>query len=215
MLAQRAVVASEASTEFSEAAHIRFVLGLVNLFRGNFSEAMEHCDAALLLGRRCGDSVIEARSLSYLAVAHRRAGHIREAQAFAIETLTLAAKIDMVEYVEMAKANLTWVAWKDQRLDDCEKLGNEALKLWHVMDDPYSFDWMALWPLIATALARKQIDRAIKHAEGLFPSNQHPIDDEVMSATQQAIESWNNGKIDLAESQLKSALAVAQQHHYI
>ncbi len=83
------------------------------------------------------------------------------------------------------------------------------------MDDPYSFDWMALWPLIATALARMQIDRAIKHAEGLFPASQHPIDDEVLSGAKSAIEPWKNGKIDLAESQLESALAVAQQHHYI
>src|SRR5207237_8604105 len=72
VLAQRAVAASEDSAEFSETANIRFVLALVNVFRGNFSEAIAHCDAALLLARRCGDSVVEARCLSYLAVAHRR-----------------------------------------------------------------------------------------------------------------------------------------------
>jgi hypothetical protein len=83
------------------------------------------------------------------------------------------------------------------------------------MDDPYSFDWMALWPLIATALARKQIDRAIKHAEGLFPASQHPIDDEVMSATKRAIESWKNGDAALAATQMQTALRIAEQHHYI
>ena len=72
------------------------------------------------------------------------------------------------------------------------------------------------WPLFAPAPgASSAAAGAIKHAQGLFPSNQHPMDDEVMSATQHAIESWNDGKIDLAESQLKSALAVAQQHHNI
>jgi len=123
--------------------------------------------------------------------------------------------LQMTEYIAMAKANLAWVAWKGQRLDDCEKLGNGALELWHGMDDPYSFDWMALWPLIATALTRKQIDRAIKHAEGLFPESQHPIDDKVMSTTKRAIESWKNGDAALAATQMQNALRVAEHHHYI
>src|SRR6202035_5681314 len=75
-LAQRAVAASEASTDLSETPHIRFVSGLVNLFHGNFSEAIEHCGAALELSRRCGDVVAETRCLTYLAVAYRRAGNV-------------------------------------------------------------------------------------------------------------------------------------------
>ena len=215
MLAQRAVNASEGSVEFSETAHIWFVLGLVNVFRGNFSEAIAHCDAALRLARRCGDSVTEARCLSYLTVAHRRAGHIEEARSFAEETCMLAKKIDMVEYIAMAKANLAWIAWKEKRFDDCEKLGNEALELWHGMDDPYSFDWMALWPLIATTLARNDTNSAVKLADGLFSDRQHPIDEEVMSATKHAIDSWRKGEATLAESQMKEALNVAERHYYI
>ncbi|HWY40534.1 MAG TPA: adenylate/guanylate cyclase domain-containing protein [Chthoniobacterales bacterium] len=214
-LAERAVAASEASTDLSETPHIRFVFGLVNLFHGNFSEAIEHCGAALELSRRCGDVVAETRCLTYLAVAYRRAGNVDLAGKFADRTLALASKLAMTEYVAMAKATLAWVAWKTQRLDDCDEFGREALALWHGMDDPYSFDWMALWPLIATALAQKQTEQAIQLAEGLFPNNQHPIDEEVMSATKHAIESWNNGQIDLAASQLRSAVQIAEQHHYI
>ena len=115
----------------------------------------------------------------------------------------------------MAKANLAWVAWRQENYAEAEKIATKALDLWHGMDDPYGFDWMALLPLMATTLARKQIENAIKHAQGLFPSNQHPINDEVLSATKHAIESWNNDQIDLAASQLQSALAVAKRHHYI
>ena len=214
-LAQRAVAASEGSTDLSETPHIRFVFGLVNLFHGNFSEAIEHCGGALELSRRCGDVVAETRCLTYLAVAYRRAGNVDLAGKLADQTFALASKLAMIEYVAMAKATLAWVAWKAQRLDDCDEFGRKALTLWHGMDDPYSFDWMALWPLIATALAKKQTERAIHLAEGLFPNNQHPIDGEVMSATKRAIESWNNGQIDLAASQLRSALQTAEEHHYI
>ena len=214
-LAQRAAEASEASSDLSETTHIRFVLGLVNLFRGNLSQAIAHFQASLEMARRCGDLVVEARCLTYLAVAHRRNADVDLARKFAEQTLALASKLQMTEYVAMANANLAWVAWKEQRRDDCEKLGNEALELWHGMDDPYSFDWMALWPLIAAALARKQIDRAVKYAEGLFSENQHPIDDEVMSATQAAIDSWKRGDATLATTQMQNALRVADRHHYV
>ena len=214
-LAQRAVAASEESSDLSETTHIRFALGLVSLFRGNFADAITHCQSALQMARRCGDLVVEARSLTYLAVAHRRNGDVDLAKQFADQALTLASKLQMAEYIAMARANLAWVAWKNQRLDDCEKLGKRALELWHGMDDPYSFDWMALWPLIATALTRKQIENAIKLAEGLFPESQHPIDDEVMAATKQAIDSWKTGDAALTAAQMKEALGVAERHHYI
>src|SRR5260370_14068296 len=214
-LAQRAVAASEASFDLSETPHIRFVLGLVNLFRGDFAEAITQFQAALEMARRCGDLVAEARCLTYLAVAHRRNGDVDLAKEFADQTLVLASKLQMTEYVAMAKANLAWVAWKDQRLDDCEKLGHEALELWHGMADPYSFDWMALWPLITTALSRKQTEAAVKLAEGLFPDSQHPIDDEVMSATKSAIDSWRKDEAETAMAQMKTALQTAERHHYI
>ena len=214
-LAQRAVAASEASSDLSETTHVRFVLGLVNLFRGNFAETITHFQAALEMARRCGDLVVEARCLTYLAVAHRRNGDVDLAKEFADQTLVLASKLQMTEYIAMAKANLAWVAWKEQRLDDCEKFGNEALELWHGMDDPYSFDWMALFPLMATALARKEIERSVKLAEGLFPDSQHPIDEEVLSATQQAIDSWKNDDAALEESKMKEALQTAERHRYV
>jgi len=61
----------------------------------------------------------------------------------------------------MAKASLAWTAWREKDDAQAEKLATEALELWHGMDDPYSFDWMALWPLIAIAFARQDIARAI------------------------------------------------------
>ena len=121
----------------------------------------------------------------------------------------------MVEYVAMAKANLAWIAWRQNRLEDCESLGREALELWHSMDDPYSVDWMALWPLIAVAITRGQTEKAVEFARGIFPESQHPIDDEVMSATKCAIDSWKTGDTALAESQMQNALKTAEHHHYI
>ena len=69
--------------------------------------------------------------------------------------------------------------------------------------------------MIATALARKEVDRAIRYAEGLFPDSQHPIDDEVMSATKNAIDLWKSGDTALAHSQLEKALQTAARHYYV
>ncbi|HEX4639534.1 MAG TPA: adenylate/guanylate cyclase domain-containing protein [Chthoniobacterales bacterium] len=210
-LAQRAVAASDGSRDLAETSHTRFVLGLVNVFRGDSGEAIKHCRAAHEIAHRCGDLVVEARCLTYLAVAHRRHGDVDLTNEFANQTLAVASKLQMAEYVAMAKASLAWCALKEQRFDDCEKLGTEALELWHGMEDPYSFDWMALFPLMATALTGKQIE----FAEGLFVESQHPIDDEVMAATKLAIDSWKKGDAVLAESQMQTALKIAEEHHYI
>ena len=214
-LAERAVAESRDIPDLSEKCHVRFSLGLIQVYRCNLDEAIKHCAAALELAERVGDLVLQSRCLTYLAVAHRRAGNVAEAREFANRTLTLAAKLQMVEYVAMAKANLAWVEWKDRHLDECEKLGSEALDLWHGMEDPLSVDWMALFPLIATAMEQKQTDRAIKFAEGLFPESQHPIDEEVMSATGKAIDSWRKGDAAATQSQMQNALATAERHHYV
>lgn len=81
----------------------------------------------------------------------------------------------MVEYIAMAKANFAWVAWRQNDHAKTEKLASEALNLWHDMENPYSFDWMPLWPLIAIAFARKDFSPAIEYARGLPHENQHPL----------------------------------------
>ena len=71
------------------------------------------------------------------------------------------------------------------------------------------------FPLIATTFARKQIGSAVKLAKGLFPDSQHPIDEEVLSETRRAIDSWENDGADSTESKMKEALETAERHHYI
>jgi tetratricopeptide (TPR) repeat protein len=214
-LAELAVSKSRGSDNLSEISNIRFVLGFVHLWRRHFIDAIRHFEEAHVLAERCGNLVVQARCLAYLPVAQRSNGSLDQTRAQAERALELARKLAMIEYVAMAKANLAWVAWKQARFSDCEKLGQEALELWHGMEDPYSFDWMALFPLIATAMARKQTEDAVKLAEGLFSDNQHPIDAEVMSATKQAIDSWLKGDQSVTETQMRSALETAERHRYI
>jgi hypothetical protein len=56
------------------------------------------------------------------------------------------------------------------------------------MDDPYGFDWMALWPLIAIALHRQDSSAAIGFARGLLAENQHPLPETLLNAVQKACD---------------------------
>ena len=210
-LGERAVSESKDCVNLSEVAHVRFTLGLVHVWRGNFAEAAEHCGIALQLSERCGDLVIQARSLTYLAMAHRCAHGLEEARNYATRTRELATKLGMVEYVAMANANLAWVAWREGNHAETETLASEALRLWHAMEDPYSFDWTALWPLIALALNQNNVARGIEYARGLLVEHQHPLPERLTAATQKAIESWENHQTEQARLDLKLALQTAEK----
>ena len=121
----------------------------------------------------------------------------------------------MVEYVAMAKASLAWVALREKNEEEAEKLATEALELWHGMEDPYSMDWMALWPLIAIAFARKNIPRAIEFANGLLEENQHPPPEKLSVVVRKACEKWQNGVEEEAGSALAESIQIAKELHYI
>jgi len=77
------------------------------------------------------------------------------------------------------------------------------------MEDPYSFDWMALWPLIAVASGRNDIARAIDHARALLVEHQHPLPEKLTAATQKAIESWQGNQSQIARTDLERAIQTA------
>jgi class 3 adenylate cyclase/tetratricopeptide (TPR) repeat protein len=210
-LARRGVAAIESCPVSPELAHIRFVLGLVLFWKRNFEEAMTACRAALAVAEKCGDLVVQARCLAYLTSACRCAGEITAARNMAVRTHDLAFKLGMLEYMAIARANLSWVEWREGNHDKARQLGEEALRRWHSMEDPYGFDWMALWPLIAVAQSEGDIDAAVIHLRALFGPNQHPLPDQLSAVARQTIAAWEKkdekGTIDA----LTKAMATAHE----
>src|SRR5437764_584682 len=214
-LARRAVAACEEANNLAEAVHVNFVLGLIELFHGDLRDAAEQCGKAFKMAERTGDLVLQARCLTYRAVAYRRLDDVPRCRTEAEKTLVLAEELKMVEYVAMAKASLAWAAWREKNEGEAEELASEALKLWHGMDDPYSMDWMALWPLIAITFARRDIARAIEFANGLLEENQHPPPEKLSAVVRKACEEWQNGVQEEAASGLAVAIKIAKELHYI
>ncbi len=214
-LAERAVAECEGANDLSEAGYTNFVLGFIELWHGDFDDAVKQCGKALAMVERVGDLVLQSRCLTYLAVAYRRLRDVARCRTEAEKTCELATKLGMVEYIAMAKANLAWVAWRQENYAEAEKLASEALELWHGMDDPYGFDWMALWPLIAIALHRQDSSAAIGFARGLLAENQHPLPEKLLNAIRQACDKRQNGVQENATADLVSAMGLARELSYL
>ena len=214
-LAKRAVAASDETNNPAQAGHVNFVLGLIELCHGDFGGGVEQCGRALVMAEQTGDLVLQSRCLTYRAVAFRRLGDVARCRTDAEKTCELANKLGMVEYIAMAKANLAWVAWRQENYAEAEKIATKALDLWHGMDDPYGFDWMALWPLIAIALHRQDSSAAIGFARGLLAENQHPLPETLLNAIRKACDEWQNGAEENATADLISAMGLARELSYL
>ncbi|MEY2487946.1 MAG: hypothetical protein QOH39_3594 [Verrucomicrobiota bacterium] len=212
-LAELAVSMSEGSVDLSEAAHVRFCLGLVQLYRNHLPQAVESCAAALELAERVGNVVVAARCLTYMTVAYRRMGDVENTRQFGERTIEVAAKIGMVEYVAMAKANLAWLAWREGRPDDAELLGTDALRLWHGMEDPYGMDWMALLPLVAIATTRGDLESAVTRTCALFGENQHPLPQELTAAAKELIGA--KGNLEMVKADLLRLIEISKKIGYL
>ncbi|MEP6955865.1 MAG: hypothetical protein ABI883_03505, partial [Chthoniobacterales bacterium] len=211
-LARAAADEVEHFSDLSEAAHVRFVLGMILLWRENFLEAVEHCTLALEIAERIGDLVMQARCLTYRTTAHRRLRAQSETERDAERTVSVATRIGMPEYTAMAKANLAWVAWRKDASAEAEQLSLEALSLWHAMEEPYGFDWMALFPLMAIAFEKHDWKQAWECTAALVGENQHPLPEELMRAIQPVLAAAESRE---AAAPLKQLLQVATELHYL
>ena len=216
--AQMAVSTSKGATDASDLpqlSHIQFASGFIHLWCGNLVDAAEQMEVALKTAEKVGDAVVQARCLTYLAVAHRRSHRIDETRHYASLALKLASELRMVEYVAMAKASFAWVAWAEANFSEVAKQAREALKLWHQMSDPYGVDWMALVPLIAVASGEGNIAEAIEYARGLFGENQHPLPKDLTTTAKQAIDAWEKKKPKMARKKIEEAIQVSQKIGYL
>jgi hypothetical protein len=162
-----------------------------------------------------GDLVLQSRCLTYGAVALRHLGDVARCRTEAEKTCELGTRLGMLEYIAMARANLAWVTWQQENYAEAEKLATEALESWHGMDDPYGFDWMALWPLIAIALRRQDGGAAIGIARRLLVENQHPSSEKLLNVIRKACDEWQNGAQENATVSLALAMGLARELSYL
>ena len=168
------LAAAEEMGEPFQVATAQFNLGFSLLFYGNLDEAERRFLQSLDFAERAGDVTLQARSLTYLSILYRERGLVDEVRSYIERSLGAAEAGGMVEYITLAKANQSWLAWRAGNLAEAEREGRTALEELRALPIPYPLHWLALWPLLAAALARNDTETAVAHAQALLPAPQQP-----------------------------------------
>lgn len=155
-----------------ERARARFQLGLIRLFSDEHAFARHDLGEALEQARAHGDTLLEARSLTYLTVALRRADEIEAVSDLAAQALTLTERFRLSEYVATACANLAWVALRRGDANGAAQYATRALTGWASSPVVYPLRWLAALPLLDVVLTRADGQAAGQLAHELLAERQ-------------------------------------------
>ena len=200
-LIRRFLSAREALGDPVDISRARFNVGFVLVGRGELEDARAELESALQTADRTGDAILRCRCLAYLSTVHRRRRDVRETKRAAEEALEAATEMRMPEYVGMARANLAWVAWREQDLDETEVQGNAALAGY--ADSVFGFfpwEWTARFPLLALALSRGRVAEAREHAQAMVAETQQPLGGPLEAALSGRGRKSLEGALALAEA---------------
>ena len=188
----------------------QFQLGFLHLWHGSQADAEERLRTALHLAERSGDTALQARCLTYLACIARQHGAAEDVRQRTAQLWKAAAQAQMPEYIAVAHACQAWLAWRGGDLEAVPEHGEAALALWAGLPFDYPFHWLALWPLLAAALRRDQLDQALKCAHGLLHPSEQLLPEAVTAELQAAVASAIAGQIIQTRSHLQTAVELAQ-----
>lgn len=195
-------------------ASAHFSMGFILLWSGDFAKAETEMQTALAMTSDTGDVNLRARCLTYLTILYRQQDRLDHVQTFAAQSMAAATEAAMSEYVATSTANLAWVAWREGNVDQALQNGRQALTIWHTLPSGHAscaFQWTALFPLMAAALATGQLDEAAAHAQALLDPTQQKLPEALTAVLTQVIAAPDSQKA----AHLTQAITLARQMHYL
>jgi len=90
------------------------------------AKAEMHTREAVSLGERIGDAMLLMQSLGILALVCRRRGNVEDVKLALSRGLPMSIELQQHRFVGLNKANQSWVAWREGKLAEAEKLGQAA-----------------------------------------------------------------------------------------
>jgi class 3 adenylate cyclase/tetratricopeptide (TPR) repeat protein len=187
----RAVYAAVQEAEPSPFWWATFELGFVLLWHGDLDEATVMLRESLAEGERRGDLSLQSRTLTYLMAAGRKRGDVEGVRKAIPTVIERAREASLPEYEAMAIANRAWVAWRDGDEEKATADAQTALRTWEKLPVRYLFDWMALWPLLAIALASRRIEEAAEYAHRMLPPPQQLLQEPAQTLVENAVHAWD------------------------
>jgi tetratricopeptide (TPR) repeat protein len=192
-----------------------FNLGFALLWHGDLDEAGAVLQEALAEAERRGDVATRSKALTYLMVAGRKRGDVDGVQKVIGSVIERAREASLPEYEAMAIANRAWVAWRTGDEETAATDAQAALQLWEGLPVRYIFDWMALWPLVAIALASKHTEQAAGYARRMLPAPQQPLQEPARTLIEDAVRAWDAGQPAETEELLHRGVRAAGDLGYL
>jgi hypothetical protein len=193
------------------------------LLHGNIEECSEGVaifERFLAKAQQAADMTALTRVATYLAFGQRRLGHIDACEAHSRLTLELSMECGQPGYVGVARACLGWVALRRGKLEQARAECESAVQLWQRRRalDPtrygeYPFQWLAILPLVALAVADEQAASCAPRVSDLIHPTQarlaRPLDTELERA---ANAKWSDEEWDAWGARL---VRLATKHRYL
>ena len=193
-------------------ARTHFGYGFCNLLLGNFDTAIQFLGEGLRLAEQIGYVDQQILCLTYLTAAYRGIENLEACAQYARRGATLSERQEAHSYVATARANLGWVAWKQNDLQQAKTLCQQALTGW---SSRYPFRWYSLWTLIAISLAALKFDEAIEYARELKAPGQQVFAKEGDKLLTRVVEAADKGEKLKSQSLLQKAVDWAKENHLL
>jgi class 3 adenylate cyclase/tetratricopeptide (TPR) repeat protein len=204
-----------AQADPSSARWTGFNFAFALLWHGDLDEATEKLLESLREAEQCGDATLRSRSLTYLMVAGRKRGNVAAVRDAIGSVIEQARETSLPEYEAMAIANRAWVAWRSGEEEKAATDARAALDMWEGLPVRYFYDWMALWPLLAMALASGSAGEAAEYARKMLPPPQQLLQEPVRTLVENAVHMWDTRQPLESEELLHRAVLTASDLGYL
>lgn len=189
-----------------------FGYGFIQAMFGNFEAAIPYYEEGLRLARQIGYVEQEAYCVTYLAAAHRCAGHLDDCKIYSEQGIALCEREGFNSFASTGYANLGWIAWKQNDLKQAKMLSKKAVNGW---SRNYPFYWYGVWTLIDLSLLALQTNEAVEYARKLRAPGQQVFAKEADELLIRAIAAAEHGESTKAASLLAKAVDWAKINHYL
>jgi tetratricopeptide (TPR) repeat protein len=196
-------------------AEAQFQLGFALLWYGNLNEAKSALHQALKSAEVSSHLYYKTLCLTYLTILHRKQGSLENTREYIKKSLAAAEGRQMIGYVGTAKANQAWLDWCSGDIESARYHGHQALDAWRQVEFVSSFQWTALWPLIAVAVHQDQLEQAVQYSVELLLPEQQALPQAITKALEQAIHTWQNDQPHITHKHLQLALTLAKEINHL
>lgn len=211
--ARRILALAEQSGDAHVAAVELFGLGFALLWSGQIETAVERLTLALRQSEQNGNVYLQDQCIAYLSICYRFQGNLAQVNDLAQRGLAISKLAQNVFYKGVAEANLAWISYREGCFGDALVRGEAAMALWR--DLPFPLYWLALWPLLATAVTCNDWENAFSHAQAILHPLQQKLPDALTAVLQQAIAADEANQPASAQNYLQKSIQLAQEMGYL